>query len=1210
MMSDGSAMAAPAPVQVQADCDRRLHALELDASLALPHLTWALALLRHSHLETHHDDAPIAAPESSLPGAHPGKRKAEDPLLPDDDEDTEMENVGGEKVVRPSVHEQNSPQQNEASASEVVKEAGNDRLKSDVNERSVDSLEEVVKRADSGKAGIRMAQIVGIWIGRRECHALVNLISHCLSKSLNQVSPFKVSVGDVPAMEASVAGKGKLQSGDGVQSTSDSLWLHKWLVKEVMRSSSTHRVPLDWLVAHLAATSPSLFLGAVIDDLLDDVMTCSANSVGSLAIYVRRIGVLEYAALRGSEQVAAELQRIFSSMGFIGSSKEEGKTNDLQLHHKRRLSEIWSMWLVIATLCPKFLAACSRYWIPCLTVKAFESCSSFFVDEIDMESPLTSLWSILEGANQEETKKLSTWLSSILSRRICEVAPVGADFVLLLNRLIGISNMDKLEKGFSEFAATLLHKFYMDLTIRILPRVIGPEQTIGADPLPFNAKDGYTGYSLFIDHLKNNLKRLWVELLNDCSDSFSYCNGVASAESLGPALTSEKDLKLSGDSPGFSEVQLRPYVGLKSWWNGDPFVGVCRITILSSGHHAVAELLAEETFAIPSDTEGLQERSARRLFFVMEVMKMVAGQGRGVQVFETWSQLCVTSFNKSDNEKALQRALAIKQLLDPKFWQACQNNLTPSSRIEQQSHSKIDNESKGISWKVVWVLLRKVMDFQWLNLVPLLHRKNFWELHLMVLFILQSLLPGRESHPQAVVVRLKALLGIFFQRVDDSLVKVEIEGTKDKSGGHMGKWERVQVLEHLKRAIVQQASSSFASFTVMVSSLLDYSFERSDRKAEASLRSNDRRIQRRGVGASGRGFFPTSSLAPGRLDQSGSFALMSIPSLKDHSSLASPNFSLAEENRRMKSGGLPSLGSDRRERLGSIPRRQDVVRPAHELSKDGVNEDTVDTTIMELSDLLRRTMSSAVSQATEEPDLWSSHPAYILASQMKDRLGTPHELAMTVEQYEEVLPKQVSTPRHIFLAECFGDNPLLFEMLELVVKYRKNDELLGCVEYIRVLLVDSISRWHSAYRTRRNPDLPPPRVFKEERLDRMQIIRLINLVADAGWLPQPLASTIEIIEAIDGADVADLLLLVWRCMHHAMAHGNKSWDESTDPVLPQNGVPAEKAQIQGAEGGSARDGTYTEWEGHLFAILRQNIAHIGAHFAQVYPKHDTVDQPD
>jgi len=498
--------------------------------------------------------------------------------------------------------------------------------------------------------------------------------------------------------------------------------------------------------------------------------------------------------------------------------------------------------------------------------------------------------------------------------------------------------------------------------------------------------------------------------------------------------------------------------------------------------------------------------------------------------------------------QAFQRALAIKQLVDPMFWQSHQNNLIPSSTIAQSPYS--ENDSKGVSWKVVWTLLRKVMDSQWLHLVPLLHRKKAWELHLVVLFILQSLSPGGDSHPQAVVVRLKGLLGIFFQLVDEPLDKMEID--------KMEKWLRVQVLEHLKRVIVQQASFSFACFTVMVSSLLDYSFERSDRKAEtSSLCNNDKKIQRRGVGASGRGFFPTSTLVPGRLDQSGSFTLLSVPALRENSSLASPKFSLTEENRRTRLVGLPSLG---RERLdGSIRRREDVIRPAKESSND---EELADTTIMELGDLLRRTVSIAVQQAAEDPEVWSPHPAYILASQMKDRVGTPHELAMTMEQYEEVLPKQVSTPRHIFLTECFGHNSLLFEMLELVVKYRRSDEVLGCVEFIRVLLVDSISRWHSAYRTRRDPGLPPPRVFKEERLDRMQVIRLINLVADAGWLPQPLASTIEIIEVIDGADVADLLLLVWRCMHHAMAFGTKGWGGNSDPVaVPQSGAPAEKAQV-------------------------------------------------
>lgn len=181
----------------------------------------------------------------------------------------------------------------------------------------------------------------------------------------------------------------------------------------------------------------------------------------------------------------------------------------------------------------------------------------------------------------------------------------------------------------------------------------GSEQTIGAEPLSFNTKVGYTGYSLFIDNLKNNLKRLWGELLNDCSESFSHYDEIDSAQSLGPAMSPDKDSKLTGNTPVGSKVHPRPDLGFRGWWNGDPFVGVCRITILSSGHYAVAELLAEETFAIPSDREGLQEKSLRRLFFVMEVMKVVAGQGRGVQVFEIWSQLCVTSFNKSNNEKVI-----------------------------------------------------------------------------------------------------------------------------------------------------------------------------------------------------------------------------------------------------------------------------------------------------------------------------------------------------------------------------------------------------------------------------------------------------------------------------------------------------------------------------------------------------------------------------
>lgn len=79
----------------------------------------------------------------------------------------------------------------------------------------------------------------------------------------------------------------------------------------------------------------------------------------------------------------------------------------------------------------------------------------------------------LQSVTQEEPKKLSAWLSAILSRRICEVAPVGADLVLLLNQLIGLSSTDRLEGGFLEIATSLLQGLYLDLTRHTLPRVIG-----------------------------------------------------------------------------------------------------------------------------------------------------------------------------------------------------------------------------------------------------------------------------------------------------------------------------------------------------------------------------------------------------------------------------------------------------------------------------------------------------------------------------------------------------------------------------------------------------------------------------------------------------------------------------------------------------------------------------------------------------------------
>ena len=51
------------------------------------------------------------------------------------------------------------------------------------------------------------------------------------------------------------------------------------------------------------------------------------------------------------------------------------------------------------------------------------------------------------------------------------------------------------------------------------------------------------------------------------------------------------------------------------------------------------------------------------------------------------------------------------------------------------------------------------------------------------------------------------------------------------------------------------------------------------------------------------------------------------------------------------------------------------------------------------------------------------------------------------------------------------------QVLELVVKHGEIHEVLRCVEFIRVLLADNISRWHTAYRTRRSPALPSLKVL-------------------------------------------------------------------------------------------------------------------------------------
>ena len=65
------------------------------------------------------------------------------------------------------------------------------------------------------------------------------------------------------------------------------------------QSAVLHQIPLDWLIAYLIAAKPNVFVAIVLDDLVDNVVNAfNTKNSASLSIYLWRVGVLEYAALR------------------------------------------------------------------------------------------------------------------------------------------------------------------------------------------------------------------------------------------------------------------------------------------------------------------------------------------------------------------------------------------------------------------------------------------------------------------------------------------------------------------------------------------------------------------------------------------------------------------------------------------------------------------------------------------------------------------------------------------------------------------------------------------------------------------------------------------------------------------------------------------------------------------------------------------------
>lgn len=173
----------------------------------------------------------------------------------------------------------------------------------------------------------------------------------------------------------------------------------------------------------------------------------------------------------------------------------------------------------------------------------------------------------------------------------------------------------------------------------------------GGEPLTSITRYEENAELQFVENLRMNVKKLWAELLQLCSTSSCDYSETITIPSLG--LDSSLDTKkgVSGINLGHTGSNSHSTTKERDSGKIQPFIGICRLTILSCGKHALAELLAEATIITPCTMEGFETKPLKRLLLVTEVMQMVSGQGRGAQVFENWAHLCVIHLSKSNDEQ-------------------------------------------------------------------------------------------------------------------------------------------------------------------------------------------------------------------------------------------------------------------------------------------------------------------------------------------------------------------------------------------------------------------------------------------------------------------------------------------------------------------------------------------------------------------------------
>lgn len=882
------------------------------------------------------------------------------------------------------------------------------------------------------------------------------------------------------------------------QIESEQVWLHAWLFNSIFSSTrqgisyKTLR-DSDWLLAYLSATYPNLFFVLLLDVVAADLAHHTAGGiVVPLSTLVRMAFILEYVYLRYGEHAAF----IFLSssqvlMEPLSASKE---TYALSLYKPLAShgSCLVGLWLIMGFLCPGLFSCCINLLASTSDIASIHKWWHKFQYWDSQALPLSDLSRFLLGTDSKKFQGLKDWLCVILRRRLALLSTAASDIVLVLSHLCDGSSCQK-NLEIVQTAHSLLEVISSELCQSMLQRVSG-----------LSVAGVNDNVSMFLENLRHHIMNLW--------------NGVL-----------EK---------GFTFERLMEGADLYE----HPAIHICFSTTLCCHAHSIAKTLVYSTGMIYSC--GEEATSTYRLGLLFRAMQILAGTAESQLIFKLWAENLVDRMRTLPADQAYIRALAVLNLLK-----------LSSGKDSISGFSAALWEPDPKMWVPVCYHLSRALNTQWLCLHSLLHWDEAWDLRLIVLSLLQLLSPDKFSNNQEVICRLKGALGLFFWWLDKAYGYKQNEESYTCMLTNWNesdeKWQFVQLIEKLKVVIIQLASSKQMSFTLMINSILDYSFH----AVQDSLSEATSRIVKA----------PPSLRKSGRLNRYGRLV---VQPLQDSGSHAKTN-----------------INGSNHIRTFNRPAGSTFNRPVEVKRSDSFPGSYFIGA--QLENLLRQTV--AVISRHQEQSVGKSDVSFqlhaVLAKLLMDRLQTPHEVPVTKDQYEEAFPKTIASSRHVFLMDCFSKNPLFFEILEIIIEKGGEHGAVQCLEFLRALLAHSITYWQRSYYIHKSHNNASLQV-RDEEADRVQVCRLIQMISRTGWVPKPLASSSEIVSVIEREDMSELLLLIWHCLHQRQESKSKP-------------TSALQASLHDAD---EEDDANKEWEDRYYYILRKNVAHIGPHFSHVYPK--------